>query len=170
MINAGAHCTPTQYSKTNTHVLKAAFAVFFYTPIQKGGYLMLDFTPLLEAVIALAFTLITAFLIPWLKTKYGAETLGKIKSFVEVAVYAAEKAYGAGNGAQKLAYVEKFLAEKKIRLDFNTLKVLVDAEIKKMEQAEHPVIVGELIDEGDETEDEPTDETLHPPDEVMVMD
>lgn len=126
---------------------------------------MLDFTPLLEAVIALAFTLITVFLIPWLKTKYGAETLGKIKSFVEVAVYAAEKAYGAGNGEKKLTYVENFLAEKKIKVDFNTLKILVDAEIKKMEQAEPPVIVGELIDEGDEVEDEPTGETLHPPDE-----
>lgn len=126
---------------------------------------MLDFTPLLEAVIALAFTLITAFLIPWLKNKYGTETLNKIKSFVEVAVYGAEKAYGAGNGDKKLAYVEKFLAEKKIKVDFNTLKILVDAEIKKMEQADPPVIVGELIDEGDEAEDEPTGETLHPPDE-----
>lgn len=131
---------------------------------------MLDFTPLLEAVIALAFTLITAFLIPWLKTKYGAETLGKIKSFVEVAVYAAEKAYGAGNGEKKLTYVENFLAEKKIKVDFNTLKILVDAEIKKMEQAEPPVIVGELIDEGEEVEDEPADETLHPPDEDLWMD
>lgn len=126
---------------------------------------MLDFTPLLEAVIALAFTLITAFLIPWLKNKYGTETLNKIKSFVEVAVYGAEKAYGAGNGAQKLAYVEKFLAEKKIKVDFNTLKILVDAEIKKMEQAEPPVNVGELIDEDEEAEDEQTGETLHPPDE-----
>lgn len=126
---------------------------------------MLDFTPLLEAVIALVFTLITAFLIPWLKNKYGTETLNKIKSFVEVAVYGAEKAYGAGNGDKKLAYVEKFLAEKKIKVDFNTLKILVDAEIKKMEQAEPPVNVGELIDEGEEAEDEQTGETLHPPDE-----
>lgn len=131
---------------------------------------MLDFTPLLEAMISLAVAAITVFLIPWLRNKYGAETLNKAKSFVEVAVYAAEKAYGAGNGAQKLAYVEKFLAEKKIKVDFNTLKILVDAEIKKMEQAESPVIVGELIDEGDEAEGEPADETLHPPDEDLWMD
>ena len=39
---------------------------------------MLDFTPLLEAVIALAFTLITAFLIPWLKNKYGTENLNNM--------------------------------------------------------------------------------------------
>lgn len=124
---------------------------------------MLDFTPLLEAVISLAVAAITVFLIPWIKTKYGTDTLNKAKSFVEVAVYAAEKAYGAGNGDKKLAYVEEFLAEKKIKLDFNTLKALVDAEIKKMEQAEPPAIVGELIDE--EAEDEPAGDTLHPPDE-----
>lgn len=126
---------------------------------------MLDLTPLLEAVISLAITAITVFLIPWLRNKYGAETLNKAKSFVEVAVYAAEKAYGAGNGEKKLAYVESYLAEKKIKLDFNTLKVLVDAQIKKMEQAEPPVIIGELIDAVDEAEDEPAGETLHPPDE-----
>lgn len=123
---------------------------------------MLDLTPLLEAVISLAITAITAFLIPWIRNKYGTETLNKAKSFVEVAVYAAEKAYGAGNGEKKLAYVENYLAQKKIRLDFNTLKVLVDAQIKKMEQAEPSVI--ELIESVEVADDEPAGETLHPPD------
>lgn len=126
---------------------------------------MLDLTPLLEAVISLAITAVTVFLIPWIRNKYGTETLNKAKSFVEVAVYAAEKAYGAGNGEKKLAYVESYLAAKKIKLDFKTLKVLVDAQIKKMEQAEPPVIVSEWMEADEEAEDEPADETLHPPDE-----
>lgn len=126
---------------------------------------MLDLTPLLEAVISLAITAVTVFLIPWIRNKYGTETLNKAKSFVEVAVYAAEKAYGAGNGEKKLAYVESYLAAKKIKLDFKTLKVLVDAQIKKMEQAEPPVIVSEWMEAEEETEDEPAGETLHPPDE-----
>lgn len=125
---------------------------------------MLDLTPLLEAVISLAITAVTVFLIPWIRNKYGTETLNKAKSFVEVAVYAAEKAYGAGNGEKKLAYVESYLAAKKIKLDFKTLKVLVDAQIKKMEQAEPPVIVSEWMEADEEAEDEPADETLHPPD------
>lgn len=97
---------------------------------------MIDFTPLVEAIITLATMAITVFLVPWLKERYGLEKLEKAKNWVQIAVYAAEKLYGAGNGDQKLAYAERVLAEHKIKLDMNTIKALVDAEIKKMEQAE----------------------------------
>ena len=96
---------------------------------------MIDLTPLVEAIIALAASAITIFLIPWLRARYGNETLAKARGWVEVAVYAAEKLYGAGNGDKKLAYAEQVLAEHKIKLDTKTLKALVDAEIKKMEQS-----------------------------------
>ena len=102
---------------------------------------MLDLTNLVEAVIALVSAAITAFLIPWLKTKYGTETLNKARGWVEIAVYAAEKLYGAGNGDQKLAYVETVLAEHKIKLDTKTLKAMVDSEIKKMEMSEPPKLI-----------------------------
>ena len=42
----------------------------------------------------------------------------------------------AGNGEAKLAYAEKVLAEHKIKLDVDTLKAMINAEIKKMEQGE----------------------------------
>ena len=97
---------------------------------------MLDLTPLVQAIITLAATAISIFLVPWLKEKFGHEKLAKAKDWVEIGVLAAEKLYGAGNGDTKLEYVENFLAEHKIKLDFDTLKAMVDAEIKKMEQAE----------------------------------
>ena len=97
---------------------------------------MLDLTPLVEAIIALAAAAITMFLIPWLKARYGNETLEKARGWVQIAVYAAEKLYGAGNGDKKLAYAEQVLAQHKIKLDTLTLKAMVDAEIKKMEQTE----------------------------------
>lgn len=97
---------------------------------------MLDLTPIVEAIIALATTAITVFLIPWLRERFGNEKLEKARGWVEIAVLAAEKLYGAGNGDAKLEYAENFLAEHKIKLDFDTLKAMVDAEIKKMEQAE----------------------------------
>ena len=95
---------------------------------------MVDFTPLAEAIVTLIATAITVFLIPWIRERYGNEKLEKAKSWVQIAVYAAEKVYGAGNGDQKLAYAEQVLAEHKIKLDTATLKAMVDAEIKKMEQ------------------------------------
>lgn len=97
---------------------------------------MIDLTPLVEAIIALAATAVTAFLIPWLKERYGNESLEKARHWVQIAVYAAEKLYGAGNGDQKLEYAEGFLAQHKIKLDTSTLIAMVNAEIKNMEQAE----------------------------------
>ena len=107
---------------------------------------MFDFTPLVEALIGLAATAITLFLIPWLKERYGNEVLEKAKGWVQIGVLAAEKLYGAGNGDEKLAYVTEFLAQHKIKLDIDTLKALVNAEIKKMEQNE-VVVDGELLEE-----------------------
>lgn len=97
---------------------------------------MLDLTPLVEALLALATTAITLFFIPWLRERYSNETLEKAKSWVQIAVYAAEKAYGAGNGEEKLKYAEQVLAKHKIKLDTETLLAMVDAEIKKMEQSD----------------------------------
>lgn len=96
---------------------------------------MIDFTPLIEALILLLTSVITVVIIPALRERYSNEQLEKAKSWVQIAVYAAEKMYGAGHGDQKLAYAEQFLAEHKIKLDTSTIKAMVDAEIKKMEQA-----------------------------------
>ena len=101
---------------------------------------MLDVTPILEAIIALAASAITIFLIPWLKKRFGNEKMENIRGLVEIAVYAAEKLYGAGNGDQKLEYAEAFLARHKIKLDTAELIAMVNAEIKKMEQMETPIL------------------------------
>lgn len=116
---------------------------------------MIDFTPLAEALITLAATAIAVFLIPWLRTRYGNETLEKAKGWVQVAVYAAEKLYGAGNGDAKLAYAEDFLAQHKIKLDTATLVALVNAEIRKMEQAEVVIEAMEIPALPDESEPAP---------------
>ena len=107
---------------------------------------MIDFTPIVEALIGLAVTAITVFLIPWLRERFGTEKLAKAQGWVQIAVLAAEKLYGAGNGYEKLAYVEQFLAQHKIKLDVDALLALVNAEIKKMEQNEIPLIEGELLE------------------------
>ena len=60
-----------------------------------------------------------------------------IQAFQPAPSYAANKKdvpSDAGNFNAKLAYAEKLLAEHKIKLDFDTLKAMIDAEIKKMEQ------------------------------------
>lgn len=118
---------------------------------------MIDLTPLAEAIITLAATAITLFLIPWLRERYGNEKLAKVQNWVQIAVYAAEKLYGAGNGDQKLAYAEQVLEKHNIILDMDTLKAMVDAEIKKLEQAETGILLEgervEIIPPDTDTED-----------------
>lgn len=96
---------------------------------------MIDFTPLIEALVVLLASVITVVIVPALRERYTNEQLEKAKSWVQIAVYAAEKMYGAGKGDEKLAYAEQILAEHKIKLDTATIKAMVDAEILKMQQA-----------------------------------
>jgi len=122
---------------------------------------MMDLTPLVEAIIALATTAITLFLIPWLRERFGNEKLEKARGWVQIAVYAAEKLYGAGNGDAKLAYAQEVLAKHKIKLDTKTIMAMIDAEIKKMEQADGVLL--EAIEDGvddspEETEGDDSDD------------
>lgn len=110
---------------------------------------MIDLTPIIQAAIALIAALITIYLIPWIKSKTTSDQQAQVRMWIEVAVYAAEKAYGAGHGDEKLAYAEQVLAGHNIKLDTQTLKAMIDAEIKRMEQADG-VLISEEIEVADE--------------------
>ena len=123
---------------------------------------MYDFTEIAMLLISLVFAILTYLVAPWIKAKLTSEQLAYVRSAVQVAVYAAEKLYGAGNGTAKFAHAEKMLAEQyNIKLDIKKLAGLIDCEIKKMEMQELPEIVtGEPLeeDEGGEEEEEPQTE------------
>lgn len=95
---------------------------------------MIDLTPLLQAVIALVASLITIYLIPWLKSRTSFEQQAQISAAVHIAVYAAEKLYGAGRGDEKFAYALEYLKAHGFDLDAETLKGQINAAIREMEQ------------------------------------
>lgn len=88
-----------------------------------------DLTPLLQAVISLCASLVTAFLIPWIKAKYSAEQRQKIAAMYQTLVYAAEQMYGAGEGKKKLQWVYDRLNEK----GFSADRAAIEAEVAKMQ-------------------------------------
>lgn len=105
---------------------------------------MIDLTPIMEAIIALAVAVITAFVIPWLKGKIDADKLEQIKLWVTVAVEAAEQLYnGTGRGEEKKAYVVKFLQEKGFTLDPDSLDKLIEAVVFNL-----PEYIGLIETEG----------------------
>ena len=95
----------------------------------------IDYTELIQALIALASVLITTFLVPLLKKKLSAERLEELKKWVSIAVKAAEQLYGSKTGQQKKDYVLAFLMDKGIIFDAAEVATLIEAEVYKLTRA-----------------------------------
>lgn len=94
---------------------------------------MIDLTSLFEAIITLIFALISAFLIPYIKSKVSAEKFETIKKWVTVAVQAAEMLYHeSGMGEQKKAYVIEYLNSRGYDLDTDTLNNLIESAVLEL--------------------------------------
>lgn len=92
----------------------------------------MDYTQIISAVIALISALVSAFLIPWIKTKIDADKLQTVRAYVEIGVKAAEQLYAASEGDKKKAYVISFLAEKGIQFDVETIDKLIEAAVLQL--------------------------------------
>ena len=96
---------------------------------------MIDLTDIINAVLAVAAALITAFVIPWVRTYVmpwiAANTTEKQRSLLcglyKTAVFAAEQVYGSGYGQDKLEYAKNYIREKGYTVDYD----LIEATVKE---------------------------------------
>ena len=105
-----------------------------------------DLTPIIQIVIVLIGTIITSFLIPWIKSKTTQEQWWTVQNIAKVAVYAAEVLYkGSGRGQEKLEYVmtyiKKFCSEKGIYFNDDAIRQTVENMVKKMNDEEKDKVV-----------------------------
>lgn len=113
----------------------------------------IDLTPLFEAMIALLFAVFTAKVLPLIQARLDDDEEARLKTAVHIAVYAAEKLYGAGRGEEKLAYAEMYIKEHcGLEIDTGRLIGMINAEIKELELAEPAVLeaaddVSDLMEE-----------------------
>lgn len=91
-----------------------------------------DLTPIFQALIALLASLITAKVIPYIKSKTSKDQLSAMLATVKILVYAAEQLYGAGQGDQKLAYVEKALQAQGYKLDTQLIKEMIESQVHEL--------------------------------------
>ena len=90
----------------------------------------IDLNVIIEAVIMLIAAIISAVVIPWIRSKTSAAQFEQIEMWVTVAVEAAEQIYaGSGRGAEKKAYVIDFLTEKGFKIDADSLDKLIEAAV-----------------------------------------
>lgn len=94
---------------------------------------MIDLTVIVEAVLTLCIAAVSAFVIPWLKRKVSAEKLAEVSEWVQIAVTAAEQIYnGPGRGAEKKAYVLKFLNDRGYTVDMDAIENLIEAAVYEL--------------------------------------
>ena len=89
---------------------------------------MIDLTALINAVLALFAALISAYVIPYLRKKIGAEKLDQLRVWCTVAVQAAEQLKATGVIADKKQYVIDYLESKGFTVD----DALVEATVNDL--------------------------------------
>lgn len=95
---------------------------------------------LIKLIVMVVAMVIARYLVPWLKEKIGAEKLAEAERWAKYAVLYAQQVLQKDTGADKKAYVTKFLKElltaKNIALSDEQLNVLIEAAVKEMKMAE----------------------------------
>ena len=93
----------------------------------------MDITTIIEAVAALVAAIITAVIVPYIKSRTTAQQQEAIDTWVRIAETAAEQIYrGSGRGAEKKAYVLNWLAEHGVTLDEDRIDALIEAAVYEL--------------------------------------
>lgn len=98
----------------------------------------IDLTNLFQAVLAALATLVTGYLIPWLKTRAGKEKQELTNTMIDVAVYAAQQLYETNTIHDRLDYACEWLKERGITVD----RAQVEAGVKRYKSGALPEIIG----------------------------
>ena len=94
---------------------------------------MFDITVIIEAAFALIGVIITAIVIPFIRSKTTVAQQQQINSWVKIAVAAAEQIYiGSGRGTEKKAHVLNFLNSKGVTLDVESVDAMIEAAVYEL--------------------------------------
>ena len=94
---------------------------------------MYDFTPILQVLVGLVFTIITALLAPYVKGEISCQRFERMRMLVRVAVRAAEQIFSEeGSGARKKSYVRRCLKCAGYKLDPQIADALIECAVNTM--------------------------------------
>lgn len=104
---------------------------------------MTNITPVIEAVFALIGAVITAVVVPYIRSKTTAQQQEQISGWVRTAVSAAEQIHtGPGRGEEKKAYVLGWLNEHGVTVDESKLDALIEAAVYDLHNG---ILLGEAV-------------------------
>ena len=93
---------------------------------------MTNLTPVINALIAVVATLITAFVIPWIKRNTTQKDREEMLKWVEIAVMAAQQLYYHLDGDKRKEYVRNFLNAKGYDVASAEVDTAIEAAVLKL--------------------------------------
>ena len=91
---------------------------------------MTNITPIVEAFFALMAAVVSAVVIPYIKSRTTAQQQAEISAWVKIAVTAAEQVYkGSGRGEEKKAYVLDWLKSHGIAVDEAKIDAMIESAV-----------------------------------------
>ena len=93
---------------------------------------MIELTPILQALAGLICAIITAIIIPYIKSKTDSQQLHRMNMWVQIAVRAAEQIFPQLCGSEKKAYVRQCLKNRGFRLDAQMTDALIESAVNIM--------------------------------------
>ena len=87
-------------------------------------------TKITESVLTIIVLIVSAYVIPWLKTKINDEKLNELEKFCEQAVRSAEQIYTSADWKLKKQYVLSLINEKAEKLGLGLNEAEIDAIIE----------------------------------------
>jgi len=95
----------------------------------------MDITPIIRAVVVLICAVITSVVIPLIRSKVTEQQLHTARTWVTIAVEAAEQIYkGSGMGKEKKAFVLEFLEQKGLKIDLASIDNLIEAAVLELKR------------------------------------
>lgn len=93
----------------------------------------MDITYIIEVAFALIGALITAVVIPYIKSRTTAQQQEEINTWVKIAVSAAEQVYkGPSRGEEKKKYVIQWLNDHGIILNEGKIDAMIEAAVYEL--------------------------------------
>lgn len=92
----------------------------------------INITPIVQAAIVLIASIVTTFVVPWIRSKVKNEDMAIFLRWVEIAVAAAEQLYESTEGELKKEYVLTYLRDKGYSVDVDDLENAIEAAVLKL--------------------------------------
>ena len=92
----------------------------------------MDYTEIILGIIGLIVAVLSAFLIPYIKSKYTKEQIDRWENIINNGVAAAEQLYNSNQGKEKKEYVLKYLQENGVNLDMATIENMIEASVLRL--------------------------------------